>query len=65
MTDGLDADKLDPRETPCAALDALDAGLPEALIDEFTLPTRTALGDDHSRVYPKMAEGFAAWNAAG
>jgi NAD(P)-dependent dehydrogenase (short-subunit alcohol dehydrogenase family) len=59
-----DVDKIAPRKVAVAALDALAAGEPEALVDEWTREVKAALGDDQRLIYPGVEEQFNAAAAA-
>jgi NAD(P)-dependent dehydrogenase (short-subunit alcohol dehydrogenase family) len=47
-----------------AALDAVQAGVPEALVDDFTRSIKAALAEDQSRIYPAICDQFLAGTAA-
>ncbi len=42
-----------------AALDAVEAGEPEALVDEVSRQAKAGLSDDHRLLYPQIALEFA------
>ena len=56
----LDVDKLAPREVAVSALDALEEGRPEAVVDDFSRGVKAALHDDQNLIYPRIAEQFNA-----
>lgn len=60
----LDVDKLAPATVAQAAFDALEAGQPEALVDEFTRSIKAALSDDQDAIYPRLVNDFSALTAA-
>jgi len=60
LTAGLDVDKVAPELVATAALDALEAGESEALVDDFSRTVKSALHDDHNLIYPGIADRFNA-----
>jgi NAD(P)-dependent dehydrogenase (short-subunit alcohol dehydrogenase family) len=60
LTAGLDVDKIAPERVATSALDALEAGEPEAIVDDFSRAVKSALHDDHNLIYPGIAEGYNA-----
>jgi NAD(P)-dependent dehydrogenase (short-subunit alcohol dehydrogenase family) len=54
----LDVDKVAPEAVAAAALDALELGRPEALVDEFSRSIKAGLHDDQNLIYPGVAEQF-------
>lgn len=60
LTAGLDIPKVAPSDVASSALDALEAGQPEALVDEFTRTVKNALPDDHNLLYPQIEAQFPA-----
>jgi NAD(P)-dependent dehydrogenase (short-subunit alcohol dehydrogenase family) len=56
LTAGLEVDKIQPGLVPTAAFDALEAGLPEAIVDDFTKGIKAGLGDDQNLIYPVVEE---------
>jgi NAD(P)-dependent dehydrogenase (short-subunit alcohol dehydrogenase family) len=62
---GFDDDKVAPGVVARAGLDALEAGLPEVLVDDFTRTVKAGLSDDQNLIYPRVARDFAARVAAG
>ena len=43
-----------------AAFDALEAGQPEALVDDWTRQVKSGLSDDQNLIYPGVEEQFNA-----
>jgi NAD(P)-dependent dehydrogenase (short-subunit alcohol dehydrogenase family) len=43
-----------------SALDALEAGEPEAVVDEFSRAVKAGLSDDQHSLYPRVEEEFLA-----
>jgi len=64
LTAALDGDKIAPALVATAALDALQAGVPEALVDEFSRTVKAGLSDDQNLIYPSIREQFAVAAAA-
>ena len=60
MSAELDGDKVAPSAVAVAALDALERGAPEALVDDFARNVKAALSDDQNLLYPGLREQFAA-----
>jgi NAD(P)-dependent dehydrogenase (short-subunit alcohol dehydrogenase family) len=60
LTQGFPGDKVAPREVAVAALDALEAGEPEALVDDVSRAAKAGLSDDQRALYPGVRERFAA-----
>ncbi len=63
LSDGLDGDKVAPQLVATAALDALVAGKPEALVDELARTIKAGLSDDHTHIYPGIRDRFLAGRA--
>ena len=59
LTAGLDIDKIPPSVVAEAALDALAAGAPEAVVDEFSRTVKAGLADDQQVLYPAIEAEFA------
>ena len=55
----LEGDKVAPEAVAVAALDALAAGEPEALVDELARSVKAGLSDDQKLIYPGLREQFA------
>jgi NAD(P)-dependent dehydrogenase (short-subunit alcohol dehydrogenase family) len=64
LTAGLDVDKVEPAAVAAAALDAVEAGEPEAVLDEVSRQVKAGLSDDHRLIYPQLEHEFAALTAA-
>ncbi len=60
LTAGLTGDKVAPSAVATAALDALEAGLSEALVDDLSRQIKAGLGDDQNLIYPGIRDQFAA-----
>ena len=60
LTAALDIDKIAPQVVADSALDALERGDSEAIVDDFSRTIKSALHDDHNLVYPGLAEQFNA-----
>jgi NAD(P)-dependent dehydrogenase (short-subunit alcohol dehydrogenase family) len=63
MGAGLDGDKVAPTTVATSALDALEAGQSEAVVDELSRGVKSALHDDLNLVYPGLEQQFAAAGA--
>jgi NAD(P)-dependent dehydrogenase (short-subunit alcohol dehydrogenase family) len=59
LTAGLEGDKIPASSVAISALDALEAGIPEALVDELSRTIKAGLSDDHNLIYPGIREQFA------
>jgi NAD(P)-dependent dehydrogenase (short-subunit alcohol dehydrogenase family) len=55
---GLEVDKVDPHTVAISALDALEHGDPEAIVDEFSRNIKAALHDDQRLIYPTIRQQF-------
>jgi NAD(P)-dependent dehydrogenase (short-subunit alcohol dehydrogenase family) len=60
MGAGFDSDKVPPTTVATSALDALEAGQSEAVVDELSRGVKSALHDDLNLVYPALEKQFAA-----
>jgi NAD(P)-dependent dehydrogenase (short-subunit alcohol dehydrogenase family) len=60
LTAGLDTDKIPPAAVADAALDALETGSSEAIVDEFSRTVKAALHDDQALLYPGVEAQFEA-----
>ncbi len=60
LTAGFDIDKIAPGRVAVSALDALERGDSEAIVDDFSRDVKAALHDDMNRLYPGIEEQFAA-----
>jgi NAD(P)-dependent dehydrogenase (short-subunit alcohol dehydrogenase family) len=64
LTAGLDTDKIPPVAVAASALDALEAGAPEAVVDDFSRTIKAGLHDDQQLIYPGVATQFEAARTA-
>jgi NAD(P)-dependent dehydrogenase (short-subunit alcohol dehydrogenase family) len=55
----LDVPKIAPAIVAPAALDAVEAGAPEAIVDEFSRTIKAGLSDDQNLIYPTVRQMFA------
>jgi NAD(P)-dependent dehydrogenase (short-subunit alcohol dehydrogenase family) len=53
-----DVDKVQPQLVASGAFDALEAGEPEALVDDWTREVKAGLSDDQRLIYPGVQEQF-------
>jgi len=60
LTAALDVDKIAPTAVAAAALDAVEAGKPEAVVDDFSRQVKAGLSDDQHTLYPQVELDFAA-----
>jgi NAD(P)-dependent dehydrogenase (short-subunit alcohol dehydrogenase family) len=60
LTAGLEVDKVAPAAVPAAALDAVEAGEPEAIVDDLSRQVKAGLSDDQHTLYPQIEQDFAA-----
>jgi NAD(P)-dependent dehydrogenase (short-subunit alcohol dehydrogenase family) len=60
LTAGLDGPKISPATVANSALDALQAGEPEALVDDVSRAVKAGLSDDQNTLYPQVEQEFAA-----
>jgi NAD(P)-dependent dehydrogenase (short-subunit alcohol dehydrogenase family) len=60
MQAGNEVEKIPPAAVAACALDALEAGQPEAVVDEFSRRVKSALHDDLNLLYPALEAQFAA-----
>jgi NAD(P)-dependent dehydrogenase (short-subunit alcohol dehydrogenase family) len=60
LTAGLDAPKVSPATVANSALDALEAGDPEAVVDDVSRAVKAGLSDDQRTLYPQVEQEFAA-----
>ncbi len=60
LTAELAGDKVAPQTVAAAALDALAAGEPEALVDDLARSVKAGLSDDQHLIYPGLRQQFAA-----
>jgi NAD(P)-dependent dehydrogenase (short-subunit alcohol dehydrogenase family) len=64
LTAGLEVDKVAPAAVPAAALDAVEAGEPEAIVDDLSRQVKAGLSDDQHTLYPQIEQDFAALTAS-
>jgi NAD(P)-dependent dehydrogenase (short-subunit alcohol dehydrogenase family) len=60
LTAGLDVEKIAPAAVAVSALDTLEAGGAEAIVDEWSRNVKAGLSDDHNLIYPGVEEEFNA-----
>jgi NAD(P)-dependent dehydrogenase (short-subunit alcohol dehydrogenase family) len=60
LTAGLEVEKIAPATVAVSALDALEQGESEAVVDEFSRGIKAALHDDLHLIYPGVEEQFNA-----
>lgn len=60
LTAGLDAPKVPAAAVANAALDALQAGEREAVVDDVSRAVKAGLSDDQNTLYPQVEQEFAA-----
>jgi short-subunit dehydrogenase len=60
LTAGLDVEKVAPEVVATSALDALERGDSEVIVDDFSRTVKSALHDDHNLIYPGIADSFNA-----
>jgi NAD(P)-dependent dehydrogenase (short-subunit alcohol dehydrogenase family) len=60
LTAGLDAPKVSAVTVATSALDALEAGEREALVDDVSRAVKAGLSDDQNALYPQVEQEFAA-----
>lgn len=63
MQAGNEVEKTPPEAVATCALDALEAGQPEAVVDEFSRTVKAALHDDLNLLYPALQAQYAAETA--
>jgi hypothetical protein len=59
-----EVEKIAPAAVAVAALDGLESGAPEVLVDEQTRQVKAGLSDDHKLIYPGVEEQFVAASVA-
>jgi NAD(P)-dependent dehydrogenase (short-subunit alcohol dehydrogenase family) len=59
LTAGLEVDKVSPQQVATAVAQALEAGSPEAIADDFSRSIKSALHDDLSLIYPAIEAQLA------
>jgi NAD(P)-dependent dehydrogenase (short-subunit alcohol dehydrogenase family) len=60
LTAALEVDKVAPAAVAATALDAVEAGEPEAVVDDFSRQVKAGLSDDQRSLYPQIEQDFAA-----
>jgi NAD(P)-dependent dehydrogenase (short-subunit alcohol dehydrogenase family) len=60
LTAGLDIEKVAPQAVATSALDALERGDSEAIVDDASRAVKANLHDDHNLIYPGIEAEFAA-----
>lgn len=60
LTAPLDVEKIAPAVLVGSALDALQAGEPEAVVDDFSSAVKAGLSDDQRSLYPQVEREFLA-----
>ena len=60
LTAGLQTDKVAPAAVAAAALDALEANEPEAVVDDYSRAVKAGLSDDQRTLYPQVEEQYLA-----
>lgn len=59
MQAGFDVPKTSPADVAHSALDALEAGRPEAIVDEMSRNVKSTLHDDQALLYPAIEAQLA------
>jgi hypothetical protein len=65
MTASIDVEKISPATVATSALDALEAGEPEAFADDFSRAVKAGLSDDQDTLYPQIERQFLELTGAG
>ena len=60
LTAALAGDKIAPAAVAAAALGAVEASEPEAIVDELSRRVKAGLSDDQRALYPQIERDFAA-----
>ena len=60
LSAGIDRDKIPPADVATSALDALEAGEREAIVDERSRMVKAGLSDDQRALYPTIEQEFLA-----
>ena len=60
LTAALEVEKIAPQAVATSALDALESGEPEAIVDEFSRAIKAGLSDDQNALYPAIRAEFEA-----
>jgi NAD(P)-dependent dehydrogenase (short-subunit alcohol dehydrogenase family) len=65
LTAALDGDKVPPAAVARAALDALEAGEPEAIVDDRSRAVKAGLSNDQQVLYPAIEQEYLALASSG
>jgi NAD(P)-dependent dehydrogenase (short-subunit alcohol dehydrogenase family) len=65
MTAAFELEKIPPAAVAASALDALEAGEPEAVVDDYSRAVKAGLSDDQATLYPQIEREFLAMTGAG
>jgi hypothetical protein len=65
MAAAFDFEKIPPATVAAGALDALEAGDPEAVVDDYSRAIKARLSDDQRALYPSIEREFLALTGAG
>jgi NAD(P)-dependent dehydrogenase (short-subunit alcohol dehydrogenase family) len=65
MAAAFDLEKIAPAIVATAALDALEADEPEAVVDDYSRAIKAGLSDDQDALYPQIEREFLAITGAG
>jgi NAD(P)-dependent dehydrogenase (short-subunit alcohol dehydrogenase family) len=65
MAAAFDIEKVAPAIVAASALDALEAGEPEAVVDDQSRAVKAGLSDDQRELYPQIEREFLAMTDAG
>ena len=60
MTAAIELEKIPPATVATSALDALEAGEPEAVVDDYSRAIKAGLSDDQDALYPQIEREFLA-----
>jgi NAD(P)-dependent dehydrogenase (short-subunit alcohol dehydrogenase family) len=60
LTAAFEVDKIPPASVATVALDALETGEPEAVVDDFSRFVKAGLSDDQNTLYPAVEQEFLA-----
>jgi NAD(P)-dependent dehydrogenase (short-subunit alcohol dehydrogenase family) len=64
LTAALEVDKVAPAAVAAAALEAVEADEPEAIVDDLSRQVKAGLSDDQHTLYPQIEQDFAALAAS-
>jgi NAD(P)-dependent dehydrogenase (short-subunit alcohol dehydrogenase family) len=65
MTAAIELEKIPPATVATSALDALEAGEPEAVVDDYSRAIKAGLSDDQDTLYPQIERQFLTLTGAG